>query len=81
MFNFLSTNGFIEQRIQKGFVSGISGNYEHTAHLAYLIRKAKRRQRSLGVTLLDLRNAFGEVHHHLMPVVLKYHRTPETVVS
>jgi hypothetical protein len=68
MFHFLRTNG-------------ISGNYEHTAHLAYLIRQAKRRQRSVVVTLLDLRNAFGEVHHRLIPVVLKYHHMPESVIE
>ena len=80
MFHFLRTNGFIE-RIQKGFVPGISGNYEHTAHLAYFIRQAKRRQRSVVVTLLDLRNAFGEVHHCLIPVVLKYHHMPKSVIQ
>jgi hypothetical protein len=81
MFHFLRTNGFIKQRIRKGFVPGISGNYEHTAHLAYIIRQAKRRQRSLVVTLLDLRNAFGEVHHRLIPVVLKCHHMPESVIQ
>ena len=81
MFHFLRTNGFIEQRIQKGFIPGISGNYEHTAHLAHLIRQAKRKQRSLVVTLLDLRNAFGEVHHRLIPVILKYHHMPESVIQ
>ena len=30
--------------------------FEHTAHLAYLIRRAKKQQRSLTITLLDLRN-------------------------
>ena len=81
MFHFRRTNGFIEQRIQNGIVPGISGNYEHTAHLAYLIRQVKRRQRSLVVTLLDLRNAFGEGHHRLIPVVLKYHHMPESVIQ
>ena len=81
MFYFLSTNGFIEQRIHKGFLPRISGNCEHTTHLAYLIRQAKRRQKSLVGTLLDLRNAFGEVHHHLIPVVLKYHHMPESVIK
>jgi hypothetical protein len=33
------------------------------------------------VTLLDLRNAFGEVHHRLIPVVLKYHHMPESVIQ
>jgi hypothetical protein len=42
----------------------------------------KRRQSSLVVTLLGLRNAFGEVHHRLtnIPVVSKYHHMPERSV-
>ncbi len=33
------------------------------------------------VTLLDLGNAFGEEHHRLIPVILKYHHMPESVVQ
>jgi flagellar biosynthesis chaperone FliJ len=77
MYEFLSKNNFIENRIQKGFTPGMSGTFEHTAHLAYLIRRAKKQQRSLTIALLDLRNAFGEVHHKLIQTVLKYHQIPE----
>ena len=80
MLYFLKINGFIEQSIQKGFTPGLSGTYEHTTHLAHLIRQAKKRQRSLVVTLLDLRNAFGEVHHRLLPVILRFHHMPDSVV-
>jgi hypothetical protein len=41
MYEFLSKNNYIENRIQKGFTPGMSGTFEHTAHLAYLIRRAK----------------------------------------
>ena len=33
------------------------------------------------VTLLDLKNAFGEVHHNIIPVVLKHHHVPEEIVN
>ena len=67
---FLSSNRYIETNIQKGFVDGISGTFEHTSHLAYVINNTQKRQRYLIVTLLDLRNAFGEVHHNLIHYVL-----------
>ena len=31
------------------------------------------------MTLLDLRNAFGEVHHNLIGRVLEYHHVPEYI--
>ena len=48
-------------------------------HLAYVINNARKSQRPLIVTLLDLRNAFGEVHHNLINCVLKHHHVPEDV--
>ena len=44
--------------------------------MAYIIRNAKLKQKSLVITLLDLKNAFGEVHHNLIPEVLQYHHIP-----
>ena len=32
---FLSSNNYIGTRIQKDFVNGISGTFEHTSHLVY----------------------------------------------
>ena len=78
MYEFLLMNNFIESSIQKGFTPGMSGTFEHTAHLAFLIKQAKKQQRSLTVTLLDLKNALdGEVHHRLISTVLQYHHIPE----
>ena len=42
-----------------------------------IIKRIK--QRSLVITLLDLKNAFGEVHHNLITSVLDYHHIPEHV--
>ena len=47
--------------------------------LAYMINKARFKQRSLTITLLDLRNAFGEVHHKLIQRILEYHYIPEEI--
>ena len=62
--------------MQKGFIPKISGTIEHTQQLAYIIRQAKRKQKTLVVTLLDLKNAFGEVSHFLIPTVLQFHHIP-----
>ena len=79
MFAFLSANGYIEHRIQKGFMPKLSGTYEHTAQMSQIINKARIKQRSVVITLLDLKNAFGEVHHNLIPAVLKYHHIPDQI--
>ena len=57
----------------------ISGKYEHTRQPAQIIRHAKLKQRTLVITLLDLKNAFGEVHHNLIIEILKYHHMPNEV--
>ena len=64
LFSFLSSNNYLEHRIQEGFLLKLTGTVEHTAHMAYILRKAKLKQKSLVITLLDLKNALGEVHHN-----------------
>ena len=44
------------------------------------MREAKLHQRSINVTLLDLRNAFGEVSHNLI-TSLRYHHLPENFIK
>ena len=47
--------------------------------MANIINKARIKQRSLVITLLDLKNAFGEVHHNWIPAVLSYHHIPDEI--
>ena len=47
MYRFLNKNNYIEKSIQKGFVTGMTGTFEHTAHLAQMIKQAKLKQRSI----------------------------------
>ena len=72
MCAFLRQNNFIGSHIQKGLVHNMSGTFKRTAHLAYVINNARVKQRSLHVTLLDLKNAFGEVNHNLLDCVFEY---------
>ena len=79
IFKFLAANNFIEHAIQKGFTPDLSGTFEHTAQMAHIIDTARIKQRSLVITLLDLKNAFGEVHHNLIQAVLEYHHIPDHI--
>ena len=81
IFKFVCENKYIETNIQKGFWPGVSGTVEHTELLNYILNDARIRQRSVTVTLIDLKNAFGEVHHNLIKSILKIHHIPNEVIS
>ncbi len=81
IYSYLISNNFIEHSIQKGFTPNLSGTLEHTAQMADIINKAWIKQRSVVITLLDLKNAFGEVHHNLIQSVLDYHHIPHHINS
>ena len=72
IFTFLKESNFIEAEIQKGFTPKLSGVLEHTSKMVHIINKARTKQRSVVITLLDLKNASGEVHHNLISEVLCY---------
>ena len=65
LFAFLKSNGFIEHKIQNGFPPKRCGTFEHIVQMANIINNARIKQRSVVITLLDLKNAFGDVHHNL----------------
>ena len=67
MFAFLIVNSFIEHKIQKDFLPQLTGTFEHTAQMASVSNTARIKQKSLVITLFDLKNAFGEVHHTSFP--------------
>ena len=45
----------------------------------HIINQSRLKQRGLVITLIDLRNAFGTVNHHLIQAVLKYHHIPDNI--
>ena len=52
MFSHLSSNNYLEHKIQKGFLPKLSGTFEHTAHMAHVINKACCRSQSNSNTLV-----------------------------
>ena len=72
IFDFLKINGFVENKIEKDFTHKVSGTLEHTAIMGNVRNKARMKQRSLVITLLDLENAFGEVHRNLISFILAF---------
>jgi len=81
LFNFLDKNNFIDKKIQKGFWPGCDGVAEHTDVLTHIMEDARKHSRSLIITLLDLKNAFGEVHHDLIRSSLRYHHVPDSFIT
>ena len=79
IYQFLYSNNYIESKIQKGFWKGLSGTIEHTELLSYVINHARNKQRESVVTLLDLKNAFGEVDHELLKKDVEFHHIPEEI--
>ena len=79
MFSFLKANNFLEHNIQKGFTSNLAGTLEHTAQMTNIINQARIKQRSVVITLTDLRNTFGEVHQNHIQSVLDYLHIPKHV--
>ena len=53
--------------------------FKHTYHMSYVISQARAKQRSIVITLLDLKNAFDEVHHNLITDVLSHHHIPPKI--
>ena len=81
LYTFLIQNKYIESNIQKGFWEGVSGTVEHTELLTHMINHARVKQRNMVVTLLDSKNAFGEVEHNLIMKILDYHHVPDEIKS
>ena len=80
MYSFLVNNSYIETNIQIGFWTGISGTIGHTKTLTYIIYHARCYQSNFVITLLDLKNAFGELDHYLINSVLHYHHVPDHIL-
>ena len=54
-------------------MSGMSGTFEHITEMDHIINHSRKHQRSVNITLTDLKNAFGEVYHALIQSVPRHH--------
>ena len=65
-------------------VTDIPASLNHAGDLTVLLLLLLllfTKQRSLVIALLDLKNAFGEVHHNLIQTALDYHHIPDHIKS
>ena len=79
IYNFFPENQFIELSIQKGFWWAISGTIELKELLTHVVKHTKIKQRQIIITLLDLKNDFGEIDHKLLLKLSKYHHIPDEI--
>ena len=81
LYAFLDSNDYLDKKKQKGFWPKQDGVDEHTEMLTHIMRDSKKHSRGLVVTLLDLKNAFGEVNHNLIRAALAFHHVPDSFVQ
>ena len=79
LFSLLKANGVVEHSIQKGVLSKLPGTFEHTVQMATIINTARIKQRSPVITLLALKNVFGDGHHNCISEVLRYHHVLDQI--
>ena len=66
---------------QKGFIKGIDGCLEHSNMITEILCDSNRTQRSLYITALDLRDAFGSIPHAYINDILKQMNFPEEITE
>ena len=76
-------NSFFDKRLQKGFLPDVAGCLEHSSLLSDALRDARAHQRSICISWLDLKNAFGSVRHSLIMIIfaLQYYGFPEHFIQ
>ena len=62
LWKYLDSNQMIDKYIQNGFWPGVAA----LLSMWHILKKQKRYSRDIYVVLLDLKNAFGEVHQSLL---------------
>ena len=73
--------GYPDPALQKGFLSDINGVMEHILLLNSILYNAKDHSPPLFMTFVDLRNAFGSIHHQLITDMLSLVGVPNIIIS
>lgn len=64
--DYCNTQHAILHEAQKGFMKGINGTAENILTIMELFHDAQRSHKSLFVTAIDFKNAFGSINHEFM---------------
>lgn len=70
-------NKILDATVRKGFIENMNGCGQHAVKHRNIIEKQRKRHRSLHVLWLDIRNAYGSVHHSLIKTILEKNRVPQ----
>ena len=73
---YLRASNYLDTSIQKGFVTGLPGVFEHIYTLSAILQDATTYKKPLMMTFLDLKNAFGSVSHSLIFNMLQAIKVP-----
>jgi hypothetical protein len=76
---YLTSNKFIDPKIQKAFLPGISGCTEHNVVMEEVIKDIKSRRKTVHIAFFDLADAFGSVPHDLIHHTLQRNFIPQPV--
>ena len=79
VLTFVTSNGYIDESVQKACIPGSPGCIEHAAMIWDEIQVAKREKEDLSVVWLDLANAFGSVPHRFLDYTMEHFWIPEEV--
>ena len=69
-------NKFLDQSIQKDFMPSTPGCIENHLKLMSVLSEARKKHKTLAVCWLDLKSAYGSVHHSLIEYSLKHYHAP-----
>ena len=69
---FLFSNDLIDSSIQKGFLTGVNGTFEHIFSVCTILDNAMQCHLPLSMTFIDLKKAFGSVSHHYIDDILEH---------
>ena len=76
---YLRRNKVIDASVQKGFITGLPGVFEHVYSLSAILQDATSAKRPLMITFLDLKNTFGSVPHQLIFDMLRTVKVPSKI--
>ena len=79
LVSHMTANAFFQS--QKAYMVGVAGCIEHSTIAAEALKDAKRAQKSICVSWLDLANAFGSVRHSLLLFALRWYGVSNVLIE
>ena len=73
---YMVANKYLDSSLQKAFLPTVPGCTEHHLKLSSILAEAHSNHKSVAVCWLDLANAYGSVHHHLIDFSLRHYHAP-----